>query len=80
MPDEEGRYARVLAAVLRHTGWTEYKLARAAGVKGQHLARIRNGSVPRMDTMEKLLRAAGLGFGWLEGVLPPPGLPRKGKK
>lgn len=78
VPDTEGRYAALLVAMLEHTGWTEYKLAQAAGMKGQHLARFRSGSVPRMDTVEKLLTAAGLSWAWLDGSLPKP--KRKGKK
>lgn len=73
MPDRAGRYARLLAAVLEHAGQTEYALAKAAGIPAQTLARIRAGSVPRMDTVEKLLRAAGLDWAWVDEHLPRAG-------
>lgn len=64
MPDPEGRYARLLAAILERADLTMYALAKKTGIPDQTLNRIQHGSVPRLDTIEKLLEAAGLSWKW----------------
>lgn len=52
--------ARILRTARRRAGLTQRALAQRASVPQPSIARIENGaSIPRADTLERLLRAAG---------------------
>lgn len=51
---------RVLKAARRRAGMTQRDLAQASGIPQPSIARVERGaSIPRVDTLERLLRAAG---------------------
>ncbi|MGH9027963.1 MAG: helix-turn-helix domain-containing protein [Acidimicrobiia bacterium] len=53
--------ARLLREARRRAGVTQRQLARGAGVPQPTVARIERGHVvPRVDTLERLLRACGI--------------------
>ena len=55
--------AQALASARRRAGVTQRELARKAGVPQPSIARIESGKVvPRVDTLERLLRACGRGL------------------
>jgi transcriptional regulator with XRE-family HTH domain len=63
--------ARVLRQARRRAGLTQRELAGKAGVPQSQVAKIESGAViPRVDTLDRLLEAAGEG---LESV-PRPGI------
>ena len=52
--------ARVLRTARRRGGMTQRDLSKASGIPQPSIARIENGaSVPRIDTLQRLLHAAG---------------------
>jgi transcriptional regulator with XRE-family HTH domain len=69
--------ARVLRQARRRAGLTQRELAEKAGVPQSQVAKIESGAVvPRVDTLDRLLEAAGEG---LESVARPGvGLDRTG--
>ncbi len=62
--DEISLTVQIASAIIeRRTqlGWSQAELAQRAGLKQPAIARIeQNGVIPRLDTLEKILKALGL--------------------
>jgi transcriptional regulator with XRE-family HTH domain len=62
-------YRAAVAAILKHSGTTAYGLAKKAGMSQTAVLDVISGDrpTPRADTLDKLLRAAGLDWSFLNG-------------
>jgi transcriptional regulator with XRE-family HTH domain len=66
-------YADVFRAVLALKGWNYYRAARASGLTAVAVADIYKGKrQPKAESLHRLLRAAGLPWGWLDQHFDPP--------
>jgi transcriptional regulator with XRE-family HTH domain len=65
-------YGEAVRRLLDELGWTSYKLGQAAGVNSASMSYILTGKrEPALDTMEKLLLAAGKNWAWLDANKEP---------
>ena len=60
-------YGQAVRRLLDELGWSAYKLGQVAGVTGASLSLILSDErKPSVETVEKLLRAAGKSWVWLD--------------
>lgn len=82
---KETTWAGVVARLLSESDMTPYRLAKTGGLTIVGVLGVKDGRrIPSVDTVERMLKAAGLKWEWLDRVkdesLPPPKLPRAKKK
>ncbi len=74
---KETTWAGVVARILAETGWTAYRLAKESGLTQVGVLGVKDGRrIPNVDTVERMLVAAGLKWEWIDQIkdstLPPP--------
>lgn len=76
MKKKSTTYGQLLARLLEHSGLSAYRLGKRAGVTSAGISLILNEKrKPNVDTLERLLRAAGVTWGWLDENLSAADLP-----
>jgi len=79
MPKKDPRFSALIALLLKQTGIKPAELSRLSGVReGQISLFLSSERVPTVETLEKLLKAAGKRWAWLDRNLQLPA--GKGKK